>query len=129
MSTTFHVSIGVASIEKSLNFFVGILKGTVLHKDPSGYVNIDLYGCKVTLKQNDGINPNFPDFHFGVNMELSAFDRLADSIAKSGYDQIVMSPKIVDEGTPIERKKMYLKCPTGYLVELKGYKHESDKRA
>jgi hypothetical protein len=33
-----------------------------------------------------------------------------------------MAPKTVDAGTAMERRKMYVKCPTGYLFEIKGYK-------
>jgi extradiol dioxygenase family protein len=30
---------------------------------------------------------------------------------------------IVDKGTEMERQKMYLNCPSGYLIEIKGYKN------
>ena len=122
MQPEFHLSIGVRSIKTSVDFFVGLMKGTVLHRDPSGYINIDLYGSQVTLKQNETILPELPDLHFGINLGLAEFDSLAKGILESGYDNIVMKPKVVDAGTPMERKKMYLKCPTGYLIELKGYK-------
>jgi extradiol dioxygenase family protein len=119
----FHLSIGVKSIEESVHFFVDILKGSIAHRDPSGYVNINLYGCELTLKPSDDVDlPSDPHFHFGVNFDMPEFDKLAASIMASGYDHIVMAPKIVDPGTPIERKKMYLKCPSGYLIELKGYR-------
>jgi extradiol dioxygenase family protein len=117
----FHLSIGVNSMEESVDFFVRVLKGKVTHRDPSGYVNVDLYGCELTLKPSHDIKPDLPEFHFGINLDATQFDALAASILESGYEQIVMRPKLVDAGTVIERKKMYLKCPTGYLVELKGY--------
>ena len=41
MQPEFHLSIGVRSIEISVDFFAGVMKGKVLHRDPSGYVNID----------------------------------------------------------------------------------------
>ena len=122
MKPEFHLSIGVQSIETSVDFFVQVMNARVLHRDPSGYVNIDLFGAQVTLKHNDAINPDLPDLHFGVNLGLVEFDELAKHILESGYDDIVMRPKVVDADTPLERKKMYLKCPTGYLIELKGYK-------
>lgn len=122
MKSEFHLSIGVKSIETSVDFFVRVLTATVQHRDPTGYVNIDLFGSQITLKRNEHINPEMPDLHFGVNLDLAEFDVLARNILESGYDDIVMKPKVVDPGTPLERKKMYLKCPTGYLIELKGYK-------
>ena len=122
MNPEFHLSIGVRSVETSVDFFVGVMGGAVLHRDPSGYVNLDLYGSQITLKQNESVSPDLPDLHFGINLGLTEFDALAMKILESGYDHIVMKPKVVDAGTSMERKKMYLKCPTGYLIELKGYK-------
>jgi extradiol dioxygenase family protein len=108
-------------VESSVDFFVGILRGKVLHRDPSGYVNIDFYGSQITLKPNKSIVPELPDLHFGVNLNLEEFDSLSKYILESGYDSIIMKPKIVDAETSMERKKMYLRCPTGYLIEIKGY--------
>lgn len=64
MTPSFHLSIGVHSIEDSVGFFVDLLKAKVLHRDPSGYVNIDLFGSQITLKQNPDVIPSLPDFHF-----------------------------------------------------------------
>jgi extradiol dioxygenase family protein len=117
----FHLSIGVRSISESIDFFESTLGAGVTHRDPSGYVNIDLFGTQITLKQNDNVVPDLPDFHFGVNMCLGEFDRLATRILERGRRFVAKTPEVWDAGTPMERKKMYLKCPTGYLIELKGY--------
>ncbi|MCX6127207.1 MAG: hypothetical protein NTV34_20990, partial [Proteobacteria bacterium] len=109
MTPEFHLSIGVRSIESSVDFFVRVMTGRVLHRDPSGYVNVDLFGSQITLKQNDSIIPDVPDLHFGINLGLAEFDSLTANILQSGYDGIVMKPKVVDANTPMERKKMYLK--------------------
>lgn len=122
MNSAFHLSIGVDSIEKSVSFFSSLLEAKVLHRDPSGYVNLDFFGTQITLKVNPGIKPELPDFHFGVNLSLSEFDRLSKSILEKGKSFVHMQPEVWDADTPLERKKMYLKCPSGYLVELKGYK-------
>lgn len=60
-----------------------------------------------------------------MNLSLRQFDELAENILDIGYPGVVMKPKVVDEGTAMERKKMYLKCPTGYLIELKGYRAQA----
>lgn len=122
MNRPFHLSIGVRSIEDSVIFFSQILGGKVTHRDDSGYVNIELFGSQITLKDNPSINPNLPDFHFGFNMSLQEFDDLSHRVVSQASDRIHMEPKVVDAGTELERKKMYLRCPTGYLVELKGYR-------
>lgn len=120
MNDPFHLSIGVKSIKDSIQFFTEVLSGTITHEE-SSYVNLDLFGHQITLKSNKDIRADLPDFHFGFNMKLEKFNQIAEQISKY-YDQyIYMKPKVVDAGTSMERKKMYLKCPTGYLVELKGY--------
>lgn len=121
MNPCFHLSIGVKSLEESVDFFVRVLKATVQHRDPSGYVNIIFSGAQITLKENTSIEANLPDFHFGVNLSLSEFDSLSKNILDLAPKSVFMPPKIVDPDTPMERKKMYVKCPNGYLIELKGY--------
>lgn len=122
----FHLSIGVSSVEESVEFFVRLLGATVSHRDPSGYVNIELAGAQITLKPVEQPVPNAPGLHFGFNLGLAAFDRIAENIVASGYAGLVSAPHTVDSGTPIQRRKMYLKCPSGYLVELKGYAADGD---
>jgi extradiol dioxygenase family protein len=118
----FHLSIGVKSIEASVDFFIGVLNGRVLHRDPTGYVNIDLFGSQITLKSNPDIDPKLPDFHFGVNLGLDEFDRIAKKIEENAPQFVSVKPEVWEAGTSLERKKMYLRCPTGYTIELKGYR-------
>jgi extradiol dioxygenase family protein len=122
MKSSFHLSLGVRSIDESLDFFVRVLGGQVLHRDPSGYVNLDLFGCQLTLKQSSEVTVKLADFHFGVNLNLAEFERTAERILADSPRFVVMKPKVVDSDTALERRKMYLKCPTGYLIELKGYR-------
>ena len=122
MKPNFHLSIGVKSIERSVDFFTRVLMATVEHRDPSGYVNIDFFGAQITLKHNPNINPDLPDFHFGINLGLADFNQLSENILTKYPECIFMPPKIIDPNTKLERKKMYVKCPTGYLIEIKGYK-------
>jgi extradiol dioxygenase family protein len=121
MRAVFHLSIGVRLIEESVRFFTEVMNGTVSHRDPSGYVNIDLFGNEITLKPNKDLDPHLVDFHFGINLGLGDFDKLTTHIMEKHRNFVVMVPKTVDAGTALERKKMYLKCPTGYQIELKGY--------
>lgn len=103
---------------KDLLFF-----STILSKSPQNQKVLKRPLTQVL--HNPQLNPNLPDFHFGVNLKLEEFDQIATRILETGRKYIAMEPEIWDAGTPLERKKMYLKCPTGYLVELKGYKKVS----
>ncbi len=89
------------------------------------YINIDLYGTQITLKENPEINVDLPDLHFGVNLPLNKFKELEKKISRS-YSKWIHTPvHTVDKGTEMERQKMYLSCPSGYLIEVKGYKELS----
>lgn len=105
MTSAFHLSIGVHSIEESVSFFTKILNAKILHRDHSGYVNIDFYGNQITLKQNTSIVPDIADFHFGINLSLKEFDELASNIMQNGRRFVSTEPEIWDLNTPMERKK------------------------
>lgn len=120
MAAQFHLSLGVRDLEVSLAFFEEVLGAKVLHRDPRGYVNIDAFGHQITLKHRPDIVPDLMDFHFGFNMSREQFDIIAEKVLQVGQDHVTMEPKIVDGGTHLERKKMFLASPTGYSIELKG---------
>ena len=117
MLPSFHLSLPVRSVEESAEFFT-VLGGSVVHRDPSGYVNVDLFGVQLTLTPGDPGGGS--DFHFGVNLPAGDFDKIAQRLLADSRVEIVSPPHVVDAGTPMERRKMYVRCPSGYLVELKG---------
>ena len=117
MAASFHLSLFVPDVERSAQFFTSILGGTVTHRDASGYVNVDLIGTQLTLQPGQAV----PDgFHFGLNVDRARFDAIAERLSSTDLAQVVVRPRVVDEGTALERVKMYVRCPAGYLVELKG---------
>jgi extradiol dioxygenase family protein len=124
MNKTLHLSLGVKSLEESLTFYTQCLGATVAHRDISGYVNLELWGCQLTLKENKtNTNPGeqLPDFHFGFNLSLTEFESLTNLILLKHRERVVKEPAWVDQDSTLKRKKIYLKCPSGYLIELKAY--------
>jgi extradiol dioxygenase family protein len=117
---SFHLSIGVASVGEEAAFFEDVLQATISHRDPSGYVNVDFFGAQITLQRGGSAGDG--EFHFGVNLPMEDFDRLAAHVTAAG--RAVAPPQVAGEGTPLERKKLYLRSPSGYLIELKGYGSE-----
>lgn len=115
----FHLSIGVKSLEESANFFESVLGAQITHDDV--YVNLSLYGNQITLKSNPNIATALPDFHFGINLSIDEFRLLEKKISKYHSEWIHSPLETADQGTEMERQKMYLRCPSGYLIELKGY--------
>lgn len=118
--TTFHLSLPVPHVERSVEFFTELLGGTVTHRDASGYVNVDLLGVQLTLVP--GTPAPSDDFHFGLNVGLAELDAIAARLSTSSLAQVVSKPRVVDEGTGLERTKLVVRCPAGYLIELKGYR-------
>lgn len=118
----FHLSIGTRSLKESAEFFENVLGGKVTFREKDNGANVDVFGSQIFLKSNPDINPSLPNFHFGFNLSINEFEDLAKKILANFADTVVMAPKVVDEGTPLERKKMYLKSPTGYMIEIKGFK-------
>lgn len=121
MRPQFHLSLGVRSVDESLRFFVDLLGGVVTHRDPAGYANVDLYGTQLTLTPATDSGSMPADFHFGLNLDLADFENITSRVFQSADHRIVLPPTVAGAGTPLERKKMVVICPSGYRIELKGY--------
>jgi extradiol dioxygenase family protein len=119
MTQGFHLSLPVHSVTESVKFFTHVLGASVRHVDASGYVNLDFFGTQITLAK--GKPRNSDDFHFGVNLGMHEYELLLGRIGEHAADALLMPEKTVDEGTPRERRKLYVRCPSGYLIEIKGY--------
>lgn len=121
MLKPFHLSIAVNSLKDMSYFFEEVLQAKIIHRDPSGYINVDFWGNQITLKEVPDFDCTMRDLHFGVNLNLAEFEKYTTHILNTEYENILTKPKIVEAGTTMERRKMFLKCPTGYLFEVKGY--------
>jgi len=120
LTEKFHLSIGVKSLKESKEFYRDVIGADITYE--GDYINIDFYGTQITLKDNPEINVDLPDLHFGVNLPLDKFKKLENNISMNHSKWIHTPIHIVDKGTEMERQKMYLNCPSGYLIEIKGYK-------
>ena len=121
LTEKFHLSIGVKSLKESKEFYRDVVGADITYE--GDYINIDFYGTQITLKDNSEINVDLPDFYFGVNLPLDKFKKLENNISMNHSKWIHTPIHIVDKGTEMERQKMYLNCPSGYLIEIKGYKN------
>ena len=122
----FHLSIGVKSLKESAHFFEHVLGAKITYGDFTDFININLFGNQLSLNKNPNINPNLVDFHFGINLPLKEFQNLEQDISKHHSKWIHSPLTVVDEGTEMERQKIDLKCPSGYLIQIKGYSNLRD---
>lgn len=120
MPDSFHLSIGVRSLPESVAFFTEVLGAKLVHADPSDYVNLEFGTAQLTLQQETELPDVLPAFHFGINTNMRAFRELEARIARLAAGCIVSGPTTVDSGTRMERCKLTVRCPSGYLVEIKG---------
>jgi extradiol dioxygenase family protein len=100
-----------------------VFKAHVSHSTEE-YTNIDFYGHELTLKTLQKLG-DLDCFHFGINLSSREFDEFVRCLLMNNElrKYIFDGPRIVDEGTSMERKKVYLKCPDAfeYTIEVKGY--------
>lgn len=118
---SFHLSLPVPSVSESVEFFTEVLGATVAHRSPAGYVNVEWYGVQITLSEG-ALPEKLASLHFGVNLDLDTFKSVSQRILSKPVVNIVSPPQVVDGGTEMERQKMYVRCPAGYLIEIKGYR-------
>lgn len=116
---SFHLSLPVRDLEESRKFFVDVLRATVTRSE-SAYVNFDLDGAQVTLHEKKDMPPPSAHMHYGVNLPVDEFLELARHIQETAAECISVQPRVVEAGTPRERHKMFLRCPSGYTLEIKG---------
>ena len=118
LTEKFHLSIGVKSLTEAVEFYLDVLGAELTFE--GDYTNLDLYGTQITLKENSRINVDLPDFHFGINLPLDKFEKLEKKITNNHSNWIHTPTHTVDKGANMERQKLYLTCPSGYLIEIKG---------
>lgn len=120
MKQPFHLSLPVRSLQDCVDFYVTALQGEVTRRDASGYVDVDVPGCRLTLHEVADMPSPDDRLHFGINLDLETFEAVAGRVLAEAEGSLVERPHTVDAGTPAERRKMFLRCPSGYLVEIKG---------
>ena len=121
MDAVFHLSLEVPALQPSQDFFTGILAARVRHRDASGYVNLELAGVQLTLKEAPRSAAPADAMHFDINVDTAAFEAIVARAREHAPQAMIAEPRVVDPGTPHERRKLYLRCPAGYLLEIKAY--------
>lgn len=116
---SFHLSLPVIDLEESRKFYADVLQAKVTRNEPA-YVNFDLDGAQITLHERRNMTTPPADMHFGMNLGVERFKELAAHIERTAAHCVKVPPTVVEAGTPRERHKMFLRCPSGYSIEIKG---------
>jgi extradiol dioxygenase family protein len=131
MPTPFHLAIPVHDLAAARAFYGGIL-GCPEGRSAAHWVDFDLYGHQLVCHLIDsarpapvaGANPvdghDVPVPHFGVVLEMPAWQALADRLRAAGTT-FVVEPHVRFAGRPGEQATLFLLDPSGNALEFKAF--------
>ncbi|WP_404325137.1 VOC family protein [Cobetia sp. UIB-001] len=135
VSDPFHLAIQVRDIAEARRFY-GEFLGCPEGRSSDSWVDFDLYGHQFVCHLNPALadpasavaqhrNPvdghGVPVPHFGVVLEMEAWQALADRLIAEGVT-FEIEPHIRFKGEPGEQATMFFLDPTGNALEFKAFK-------
>ncbi|KGA03325.1 glyoxalase [Cobetia amphilecti] len=135
VSDPFHLAIQVRDIQEARRFY-GEFLGCPEGRSSDSWVDFDLYGHQFVCHLNPALadpasavaqhrNPvdghGVPVPHFGVVLEMDAWQALADRLIAEGVT-FEIEPHIRFKGEPGEQATMFFLDPTGNALEFKAFK-------
>ena len=130
MAKTFHLAIPVEDLDKAIEFYCNVLgckKGNSEDKPPNSWCDIDFWGNELTLHASSCTqNSEAHDVdmgmvlvpHFGVHLDAEEFQSLKERLLRKRIE-FVNEPYIRFEGEVLEQETMFIKDPSGNIMELK----------
>lgn len=122
----FHLAFPVHSLEEARRFYVDVL-GAVPGRVRDDWTDVHLFGAQITLHlKPDEVLPREAHGirHFGATVSWREWETLAAELAARGV-RFESEPSVTLAGTPAEQAKMYLRDPSGNLIEIKAYRDPS----
>ena len=130
MAKTFHLAIPAGDLDKAIEFYCNVLdckKGNSEDNPPFSWCDIDFWGneltlhassCKQTGEQHNVDMGNVSVPHFGVHLDTEEFKSLKEKLLQENVE-FVDKPYIRFEGDVLEQETMFIKDPTGNVLEFK----------
>jgi uncharacterized protein len=125
----FHLAIKVRDIAEARAFYGGLL-GCAEGRSAETWVDFDFYGHQLVCHQSPdagaGVHHNpvdgdqVPVPHFGVVLEMSDWQALADRLQAAGT-RFVIEPRIRFRGQPGEQATLFFLDPSGNALEFKSF--------
>lgn len=125
----FHLAFPVHNLDAARQFYGGILR-CAEGRSSSGWIDFNLYGHQIvahldparTAPQRADTNQvdgdAVPIFHFGVILQRSDWQALAERLEKHGIDFLI-APRIRFAGEAGEQGTFFLTDPSGNGLEFK----------
>lgn len=133
VSDPFHLAVQVHDLDAARRFY-GELLGCPEGRSSDAWVDFDLYGHQFVCHLNPALNDasrnavknpvdghGVPVPHFGVVLEMDAWQALADRLSAHGVT-FEIEPYVRFEGQPGEQATMFFKDPSGNALEFKAFK-------
>jgi extradiol dioxygenase family protein len=128
----FHLAIPVNNLVVAAAFYETVL-GCTRGRESADWVDLNFFGHQVVLHRiNSGgvvdaaVNrvdsESIPVPHFGVVLDIAAFDALADRVRSAG-EGFKLSPTTRFEGRVGEQRTFFLQDPCGNCLEFKAFAH------
>ena len=134
MSSTlrpFHLAIPVDNVSVCRSFYRDVL-GCKEGRSSDLWVDFDFYGHQLVIhykkkaKEEVHSNPvdgkHVPVPHFGVVLDLEAFNTLKEKVIQAGI-KFVIEPYVRFKGEPGEQATMFFLDPSGNALEFKAFKN------
>ena len=132
MAKTFHLAIPVGDdLDKAIEFYCNVLgckKGNSEDSPPFSWCDIDFWGNELTLHSSinefrvnerhlvDKEDVSIP--HFGVHLDAEEFQSLKEKLIQENVE-FVDGPYVRFEGEVLEQETMFIKDPSGNVLEIK----------
>jgi len=133
--TPFHLAIPVRDLESSRKFY-GELLQCEEGRSTEHWIDYDFFGHQLVVHMKSGATALIPPQddptnaavdgdavpipHFGVVLELSDWETLANTLTRVGVE-FVIAPKIRFRGQPGEQATLFLLDPSGNALEFKAF--------
>lgn len=128
MNTSFHISLPCIGIERTKNFYQGLL-GAELGRVTNHWIDVNLFGHQITFTKCGTYNFSYksykfegtilPSFHFGVILDQDTWKNVYDMAVKANLIKIDKTQFLKDKNG--EHTSFFVKDPNGYIVEFKTF--------
>lgn len=119
MDPVFHLSLSVADLARTREFYEGVL-GARVGRVTQQWADLWLFGAQITVyKRPAGVVPSpFRQAqHFGATLEWGDWTQLADRLVGAAC-KFRLEPAVNEASG---QTRMMLDDPDGYLIEIKAY--------
>jgi len=120
----FHLSIPVSDLTSAKRFYVEVL-GATIGRENEEWLDVLLWGHQITLQHRpEEVLPASKQGtrHFGVVLPWAEWERHAERVETLPAG-VLEGPAIKLAGTVDEHAKIYLRDPSGNVIELKAYRN------